>query len=411
VYLCSQHADKPPYLPGLERWSAYKTLWLRHWPGFRAAYNEGFKNRYGPLTAEKITEVEKLLRCGKFGNGFQRHTCTHCGTVLVVPFTCKSRLCLSCYRKKLFGWSINLSLILNTNLDHLHVTFTVPGAISRLLLEKKYDPAGMITEAANCYRGILMRAAGVTGKEYAPGIIATIHRCGNALNYNPHVHLIGTSELVNTETGEIIENGFLPFKLARFVWMRHFLNHLVKSGVITGDERDNFINRYGNGFHVYFKPVKGDDNEILFKAAEYIASGYMHNSQIVSVDNQKMTVTFRYKSWVNRSSGEKTYAAATMDIYDFMARMLYYLPEKAAKTIRYYGIYARHIDEKLAYIEKKTWREAVKRSFDKDPVQCPECGREMIGDVVYSFQAKDAVDRLIKTHYLKKGYFRPRKPP
>jgi len=132
-----------------------------------------------------------------------------------------------------------------------------------------------------------------------------------------------------------------------------------------------------------------------------------------------MTVTFRYKSWVNRASGEKTYAVTTMDIYEpldaardkFMARMLYFLPEKAAKTIRYYGIYARHIDEKLAYIEKKTWREAVKRSFNKDPVQCPECGREMIGDVVYSFHAKDAVDRLIKTHYLTKGYFRPRKPP
>ena len=70
MYLCSQHADKPPYLPGLERWSAYKTIWLRHWPGFRAAYNAGFRNPYGPLTAEKLAEVEKLLRCGKFGNGY-----------------------------------------------------------------------------------------------------------------------------------------------------------------------------------------------------------------------------------------------------------------------------------------------------------------------------------------------------
>ena len=63
------------------------------------------------------------------------------------------------------------------------------------------SPNAAVLAALYGYRGILMRAAGVKGKEYVPGIIATIHRCGNALNYNPHVHLIGTSELVNTETG------------------------------------------------------------------------------------------------------------------------------------------------------------------------------------------------------------------
>lgn len=411
MYLCSIHDEKPPYLPGLERWSMYKFLWIRHWQGFRDIYDDRFKKLYGPLTLEKIEEVEKLIKCGKFRNGFQRHICVHCGTVLVVPFTCKSRLCLSCYRKKLFGWSLNLSVILNTNLDHLHVTFTVPGGISRLLFEKGYKPADMIKEASQCYRGFLMSAAGVKGREHKPGIIATVHACGNALNYNPHVHLIGTSELVNTESGEIIENIFIPYKKARFIWMKHFLKHLITTGVLTKDEHDYCMSKYTNGFHVYFKPVKGDNNEILFKAAEYIASGYMHNSQLIKVDNERKTLTFRYKCWVNRQSGEKSYELRTMDIYEFMALMLYFLPERSSKTIRYYGIYASHIGEKLAYIEKKTWREAVKRSFDKDPVLCPECGREMLPDVVYSFQARDAVERLIKTHFLRKGYFRPRKPP
>jgi hypothetical protein len=74
-----------------------------------------FEKIYGPLSEEKSDEVIKLIKCGKFKNGFQRHTCPDCGTVLVVPFTCKSRLCLSCARKRLFGWSLNLSYIMNTN--------------------------------------------------------------------------------------------------------------------------------------------------------------------------------------------------------------------------------------------------------------------------------------------------------
>ncbi len=33
---------------------------------------------------------------------------------------------LSCYRKKLFGWSIHLSYIMNQELSHFNVMFTLP---------------------------------------------------------------------------------------------------------------------------------------------------------------------------------------------------------------------------------------------------------------------------------------------
>ncbi|MFC1669902.1 hypothetical protein ACFL20_05865 [Spirochaetota bacterium] len=29
------------------------------------------------------------MRCGNFSNGFSRHTCPECGTMLIVPFACK----------------------------------------------------------------------------------------------------------------------------------------------------------------------------------------------------------------------------------------------------------------------------------------------------------------------------------
>ena len=43
----------------------------------------------------------------------------------------------------------------------------------------------------------------------------------------------------------------------------------------------------------------------------------------------------------------------TMDIYEFMARMLFYLPDKHRKAIRYYGIYAHGIKHKLDQINAK----------------------------------------------------------
>jgi hypothetical protein len=133
----------------LERWSAYKTLWIRHWEGFKSAYNERYEAIYGPLEKEKIEEAEKLIRCGKFANGFRMHRYPQCGIVLAVPFTCKSRLCLSCYRKRLFGWSVNLSLIMNPNLHHIHVTLTLPGRLRNLLFKLRRVQPGIIRGKGN----------------------------------------------------------------------------------------------------------------------------------------------------------------------------------------------------------------------------------------------------------------------
>ena len=55
-------------------------------------------------------------------------------------------------------------------------------------------------------------------------------------------------------------------------------------------ECGNFL----NGFHVYFQPIHGNHNEVLFRISEYIASGFFHNSQILKVDHQNKRVVFRY---------------------------------------------------------------------------------------------------------------------
>ena len=105
MYCESLCNDKPAYTPGLDRWNMYRSVWTRHWAEFKIIYPQRFEAMYGPLDDEKCDEVKKLIACGTFSNGFQRHTCPECGTVLIVPFTCKSRLCLSCARKRLFGWT------------------------------------------------------------------------------------------------------------------------------------------------------------------------------------------------------------------------------------------------------------------------------------------------------------------
>ncbi len=55
--------------------------------------------------------------------------------------------------------------------------------------------------------------------------------------------------------------------------------------------------------------------------------------------------------------------------------MLFFLPDKHRKIIRYYGIYASNIERKLDYMEQSTWARAIKHCFDKEPEKCPEVER------------------------------------
>ena len=87
--------------------------------------------------------------------------------------------------------------------------------------------------------------------------------------------------------------------------------------------------------------------------------------------------------------------------------MLFFLPEKNRKMIRYYGIYAHKLDEKLKKIETRTWAKAIENSFQKNPEVCPDCLKYMVKDIVYSFRADNAMKMLIKTHAIIGGYFKP----
>lgn len=415
IYIFSKKG-KRTYTPALTRESEYKSIWQKHYESFISSYSEKFESKFGKIPSWKLAEVDKLLTCGKFNRGFVWNECHDCKIVLAVPFSCKSRLCLSCYRKKLFGWSIQLSRILNPELPHYHIVFTLPGRLNELLLQRLVNPRFLNKLAAKVYTKRLRTIAKVN-KNCKPGILSTLHQAGNHLNFNPHVHAIATRDLVDTKSGEITEIQFIPYKTMRYDWQRTVCKFLFQKNHLTKEEYNFFLKSYPRGFHVYFEKINIEESASIFRIAQYIAFGLFHNSQIQKVDSNQQTLTFRYKSNVESITKEKTYESLTMPIDEFLARMLFFLPNKHEKSVRYYGIYvspARKI--KLESLEKKSnWAQAIKSSFDtKDPLACPVCKNEMETKVIYSFHASKKEKELKKIYNLIDGYFyqkRSRDPP
>jgi len=95
---------------------------------------------------------------------------------------------------------------------------------------------------------------------------------------------------------------------------------------------------YPRGFHVYFEKINVEENDSIYRIAQYIAFGLFHNSQIQNVNSSKQTLTFRYKCNVESITKEKLYQSFTMPIDEFLARMLFSLPNKHEKSVCYYGI-------------------------------------------------------------------------
>jgi hypothetical protein len=90
-----------------------------------------------------------------------------------------------------------------------------------------------------------------------------------------------------------------------------------------------------------------------------------------------------------------------------MAKMLFFLPKKHQKMIRYYGIYAHGAGEKLKKIQNATWKAAIEHSFNTDPEKFPDCGTEMNPSVIYGYNAEQVWYRMRREYCLYKGYFRP----
>ena len=57
----------------------------------------------------------------------------------------------------------------------------------------------------------------------------------------------------------------------------------------------------------------------------------------------------------------------TMDVFEFIAKMLHFLPDYHEKSIRYYGIYVRPAKKNNAIQLKCSWSSAIERAFDIKP--------------------------------------------
>ena len=330
-------------------------------------------------------EVEKMINCGSLSNGYAVFTCEHCDNYLFVPFTCKSRFCVSCGTKSTLDRADTISKKC-INCPHRHITFTIHQDLWPIF-QKDRSLLNLLFDAVSST--LLSWFKEQNKKEcYTPGFISTLHTFGRDLKWNPHIHLLITEGASGNITVWKKFNTF-PYAMLRsrfqttllYLLEKHFGKENFKS------LKNHIYKTSSNGFYVHAPRIVSRDIKSTVKyVIRYSGKPAMAQSRILDYDGTYVTF------WYDRHEDNKR-VIEKIHVYEFIKRLIIHIYDKYFNVIRYYGLYAKkHKNEsKFIYMLKehvvkfrkqlKNWRCRIMIYFNRDPLKC-SCGKTFRFDYI-----------------------------
>jgi hypothetical protein len=202
------------------------------------------------------------------------------------------------------------------------------------------------------------------------------------MKWNPHVHCIVTEGGFDRQWNWI-HTYYIPYEYWRKKWQYKLLTMLKKEMPRCRENSlfiDMLFQNYKKGF--VMNGERRFEKREGWNMARYIGRYVKHppiaESRIMNFDGNQ--VTYWYED-----SETKQKKKVTMDKFEFIQLLLSHIPEKNFKIVRYVGIYSRRgyrhrqteFHEGEIILNKRSWREEIKKTFQYDPLICPYCKKEM----------------------------------
>lgn len=389
-----------------------KEIFRAHW--------EGFKDRFPRYGEERYEEaVEKMLGCGDPENGFATYICSHCGQgEKKIPFSCKSCFCLSCGKVYTDQWARRIEAILFAGVAYRHTVLTIPDELRDYFYRHAELLSELMKAGIECLEDTLRV---VLGRKVKGGYIAVIQTNGRSGSYNPHVHIIMTSGgVAQGKQGKIwVALKYFPYEILHKKW-QYYLFEMLKEKVPTRQMKglvDKLYGKYPKGLvaNIQKGEVPKRIKSLAKYLAKYVVSPPIAVRRILHYDGQRV----RY--WYNdHKSGKRK--EEEIAVYTFIGRMVQHILPKGMQRIRYYGLHATAVYEKVRKkieaivpvdaaqcretftIGRKRYRQMVLETSGKDPFVCSHCGGEMMLWKIWHPRYGVIYDEAER---LKSGYYDP----
>ena len=233
------------------------------------------------------------------------------------------------------------------------------------------------------------------GSNYEVGVIAVIHTFGGDLKWNPHVHALVTEGAVDKKTKWWKQVEYIPYPYLKKSWQKVLLEIIKKhfNSYKTRQLISYLYKKYPKGFYVNAKRKLDDTRQAVKYIGRYLARAAIAEYRILKYENNR--VTFWYE---DHNDGLKK--VIECDVLEFIGKITQHIAPKGFRMVRRYGVYSR-INNKLAkdivhlynFVKqrninellkeknkqnevKKSWKQRIIESFERNPLLCNKCGTE-----------------------------------
>lgn len=361
--------------------SLLRVIIAEHWAAIKPILG-----RYVPKDVElaAANAVEKLLVCRTKENGFAQFRCPDCGALRIVAFSCKSRFCPDCGKVRAAEAAANAQGRL-LNVEHRHLTFSVPSELRGLLFENRK----LLSVVAKAAAQATINAVGTRCKANAPlpGVMATIHTFGRDLNFHVHVHVLCTAGGLRAD-GVWQPVKIFPASQYRRLWQYYLLKELRKA--LKGNRSAQWqigrlYNKYPTGFIVNVMSHYRSGRKAAAYCCRYTGRPPISERRIVGYDGKYVTISYRDY----RDNMDKT---LTLTASKFLLRLFAHVWPRYMRDVHYYGLYQpsrrkKHVEDavkaskysdQVRPIPALSRRERMAQALNGLDLRCLECGSYVI---------------------------------
>lgn len=299
-----------------------------------------------PSATRKV--VNALIMCRTEWLGAHRYTCDdpECNTSMWVHNSCGNRHCPQCQALARAKW-VRDRLCDLLPVHYFHIVFTLPQELRPIVRDN----------ARICYR-LLFKAASETivtlgadkkrlgGKA---GLILMLHTWTQRLTFHPHLHGLIPGGVLSDDQKRWIaspEKFFLPVGVVAAMFRGKYMAFLKEAygkGLIDVEQKqwDRVLKKvYEKSWHVYLEPTLKSPIYVVKYLGAYANRVAIANTRIVASKNGR--VRFSYYDRKHKATRMEE-----LDAVEFIERFVQHILPRGLVKIRYYGILANRIRDKL----------------------------------------------------------------
>ena len=389
-----------------------------HFDRFIQDYDARFQPKLGFLRPVIKEVVEKFLDCGNLEQGFARVRCPDCAHEYLLAFSCRGRwFCPSCHQKKvlLFGEFVTGRVL--ATVPHRHHVFTMPVMLRTYFRYDRDLLKDLCAVAYECLREYLTTSLEMP--DGIPGVVMTIHTFGEYLDFHPHLHAIVADGLFG-EDGSFRVAPARDLRPLENLFRARLLRMLVQKGRLPPERAEMLRKWKHSGFSLWrSRRIAPDKKDHAERLAQYI----IRNS--FSMEKMELTAPAGKVLYKSKMSAKTHRNFELFEPTDFIAAITQHIPDKGVQMVRYYGYYSNKsrgmrakknrtsavmlMDPEERRIPSKKWRELIKKVWEVDPLECPNCGGEM--KIIALIDERAVIEKILRHLGLWVGYGASRAPP